>query len=131
MSWQLNDKEFTSVLSLPTSKRYTYFTKRVADWGELWSLYGADGWVLASDEAGRPTVPVWPHQRFAQECAVDNWDNTQPKSIDIHLWQTRWTPGMSQDNRMVAVFPLPTNKGIIVSPEKLKIDIDEALAELE
>jgi len=131
MSWELGDKEFAAVLSLTDRKRYDYFIKHVADWGEVWSLYGNDGWVLASDEAGRELIPIWPHSRYAAACADGIWSATQPKAIDIHDWQAIWIPGILNDKRMVAVFPLPNNKGIPLPPGELKHDLDEALSEIE
>jgi hypothetical protein len=40
MSWEVNDKEFESVLALSAGLRYEHFIKRSASHGELWGLHG-------------------------------------------------------------------------------------------
>jgi hypothetical protein len=131
MSWKINEKEAQSVISLPAESRYTYFVKRVADWAEVWSLAGDDGWVLAGDDEGHEVVPVWPHSTYAQQCAKDQWAGSQPKAIDLNAWLEKWTPGMERDGRLIAVFPTPENNGIVVDPSRLKMDLEEERQEME
>lgn len=127
MSWIMPDKEFENVLSLSASKRYAYFIKKVSDWKQIWSLRNQEGWVLAGDEQGNELVPVWPHERFASACAVSNWKECEPSLIELSVWLTRWIPGILNDRRLIAVFPTPSHRGIIVSPERLKLDLESEL----
>jgi len=128
MSWIMNDKEFESVISLNESERYTYFIKKVADWEEVWSLWSKDGWVLASDDSGHQHVPVWPHERFAAACILDEWAENEPRKIELSDWIERWIPGMIRDKRIVSVFPAPNGKSISVLPERLKDDLEEEIS---
>lgn len=128
MSWKMNDKEFQAVLLLPGKKRYEYFIKRVTDWEELWSLRDENGWVLMGDNEGNKLVPVWPHIRFAQANATGEWDGCSPKAIRLSMWLEYWIPGMLRDHRLVAVFPTPLNTGVVVSPERLRIDLEIELS---
>ncbi|MFQ6048379.1 MAG: DUF2750 domain-containing protein [Phycisphaerae bacterium] len=50
---------------------------------------------LASDDAGRKLVPVWPHEKFAVVCANGIWAGYQAKAIDLDAWLERWIPGIS------------------------------------
>jgi hypothetical protein len=43
MSWEVNDQEFKTVLSLSAPRRYDYLVKRSASHGELWGLRDDDG----------------------------------------------------------------------------------------
>lgn len=128
MTAPVNDKEFASVLNQTPQKRYKYFLSRVTDWGVLWSLKGADGWVVMADDQGREHLPVWPHPRYAEACASADWQGCEPAPIDIWEWLNTWLPGIKKDGRLVAVFPLPTGKGTSISPDELR---DHLLAELE
>ncbi|MBA3945262.1 MAG: DUF2750 domain-containing protein [Herpetosiphonaceae bacterium] len=124
------DQEFASVLGLSGKQRYSYFVKKVADWEHIWSLASEAGWVLAyADE--REVVPVWSHPRFAASCASDEWANHFPRSIPLTMWLERWTPGMVDDRRLVAVFPTPHDKGVVVSPNQLRDDIRDELLLIE
>ncbi len=67
----ISDAEFAAVCALPAAERYAHFVKQVADGEEVWSLRNADGWVLSGNEAGDELVPVWPHARYAEACAID------------------------------------------------------------
>lgn len=132
LTWQLNDQEFRTVVALPSPRRYAYAIKRLADWGEVWSLRNEDGWVLASDDSGHEAVPIWPHPRYAEASAVGEWIGTKPSPIEIHQFVDRWIPGMIRDSRLVTVFPaFPLMKGVVVAPERLKEDLQAELARME
>lgn len=131
MNYQLSDKELCAVIQLPDVRRYEYFVKRVADWEVLWSLKSDSGWVLAADDEGRQLVPVWPHAQFASACATSNWAGAVATPIDLRVWLERWTPGMTGDARYVAVFPVPSGKGVVVLPERLAQDLREERAQME
>jgi Protein of unknown function (DUF2750) len=131
MTWRMHDKEFESVLSLPGPRRYEYFVKRVADRGTLWSLGSDTGWALTSDDDGNEIVPVWPHERFAQAYASQEWQEKRPRSLELAEWMDKWLPGMMRDHRLVAVFPTPEGKGVVVTPERLRDDLEEELSRIE
>ena len=86
-----------------------------------------DGWVLMADEKEVELVPVWPHKQFADACA-DAKKQECATEISLDDWLKKWLPGMTKDGRLVAVFPVPSGKGVVVSPEELKTDL---LAECE
>lgn len=130
MTWNLNSKEFENVTHLAPEKRYEYFIKKVADWREVWSLWN-DGWALMGDKQYEEMVPVWPHPIFAEASATGEWLGYKPKRIDLEEWLTKWTHGMENDGRMVAVFPVVEGRTTTASPLKLKSDLDEELAKYE
>lgn len=131
MMWNVNDREFESVSTLPAEQRYAYFIKRVADWEQVWSLAAQHGWALAGDDDGHELVPVWPHERFAAVCAIDEWAGYEPRPIDLSTWLERWTPGLIRDRRLVAVFPTPGKKGICVDAAQLRDDLEQELSLIE
>jgi len=126
MTWTIDQKEFEKVLRARPEKRYDYFVWKVAEWGEVWSLW-SDGWVLMGTNQ-EEVVPVWPHPMFAAHTAVQEWVGYVPKKIALDDWLNKWTPGMEKDHRLVAVFPTRQGKTITVSPLSLKNDIEEELA---
>ena len=128
VAWEVNDREFESVLALPASHRYEYFIKRAASHGALWGLHGAEGWVIAEDEDGAKHFPVWPHPRFAEACADGPWVDESAHSIDVDEWVEAWTPQLIRDGLRVAVFQTPADEGSGVSPERLKRDLEQELS---
>ena len=130
MPWTPNDREIESVLGLATSDRYMHFVRKVADQQELWSLW-SDGWMLASDDAGRELIPVWPHQKYAAVCATGRWEGSAPKAIELKTWLERWIDGAKRDGRLFAVFPTPESRGAVVEPDRLSADIELELTRYE
>jgi hypothetical protein len=131
LGWHVSDEEFESVLSLAGSRRYEYFIKRAASHGEVWSLRGDGGWVLAEDDEGKRHFPVWPHARFAQACAEGPWAGEEPRAIDIDEWAEAWLPNLERDGMRVAVFQTPIDEGVSVPPERLKLDLEQELSQFE
>jgi hypothetical protein len=127
-AWEVNDREFESVLALAASRRYEYFIKRASSHGALWGLHGDDGWVMAEDADGVTHFPVWPHQRFAEACADGAWAGEPAQPIDIDEWVDAWIPQLIEEGFRVAVFQTPTDEGTGVSPERLKRDLERELS---
>lgn len=127
MAKEVGPKEVEHVLLLDGSRRYAYWIKQVADWQLVWGLY-SDGWALVADDEGHEAIPVWPHAAFAGACADGAWAGYAPREIELSAWMERWLPGMLADGKQVAVFPTPADKGVVVSPARLREDLE---AELE
>jgi phosphoribosylformylglycinamidine cyclo-ligase len=51
--------------------------------------------------------------------------------FDFDSWLERWTPGMEQDNTLVAVFPNMDEENIVVSPSELKTSLLEEMGDQE
>ena len=128
---KLNAQEMTGVLEADGPTRYAHFVKQVADWQQVWGLRASDGWVSVSDESGVPAFPVWPHADYARLLATDDWASASPTAIDVHDWVEEWLPNLSADGSLVAVFPTPLGKGVVVTPERLRDDIAHELSALE
>jgi hypothetical protein len=126
VAWQVGDEEFESVLALSANGRYEYFVKRAASHGEVWSLYTAEGWVVA-DAGGEPYLPVWPHPRFAETNAVEEWAGAEARAIDVDDFALAWTKSLEDDAMKIAVFPTPDAEGTSVSPARLRRDLEREL----
>lgn len=127
MAYKLTKEQFDNVMRLSADARYDYFVKKVADWGEIWSLADADGWVSLSAD-GEECFPVWPHPDYAASYAIEDWSNCKPKMITLDVWMDRWIAGLERDNTMVAIFPNEDEEGVVVSPAEIR---DSLLDELE
>ena len=131
MTWEMRDKEFEAVLNTPGPKRYLYTVKKVADFEEVWSLWSDNAWVLAADDAQHELVPIWPHPRFAAACATGVWSQSEPRMIELSTWLEKWIPGIGRDSRLIAVFPTASDKGVVVSSDRLKSDLEDEVSQYE
>ncbi len=127
--WEMHDKEFETVRSLPPAERYSYTIKRVADWEVLWCLTEGGEWALSADDEGNKLIPVWPHKRFAGACAEGEWDGYDLRPIELSTWMDRRVPGMQQEKRLISVFPVSTvqDRGIVARPDRFQEDLEAEL----
>ena len=130
MSYKVNKVELVAVSNLPAPQRYDYSIRKVGDWGEVWSVRDDNGWRLYADDLGTQLVPVWPAEAFAEACCTGDWQGCYPKSIPLADWLDRWVPGMMKDGRKVAVFPLPSDRGVLVEPDRTASDIRSVMEDL-
>jgi hypothetical protein len=128
MSYKMNPAQFEQVTGLPAQERYIHFVSKAADWQELWTLKGPNGFVMFGNDSNQECVPVWPHPDYAASLAKDSWSDCSPEQLNLESFMAKWIPGMIKDNRMVAVFPTPQEKGIVIDPQRLRDDLS---AELE
>lgn len=131
MSYEVNEKELANVVELPAESRYGYFLNKVVDWEELWSLHDESGWALCSGTNSVELIPVWPARMFAEICSQGEWAGFVPRAIKLSDWIEKWTPGMMSDQRSVAIFPTPFNKGVMMDPVKLLNAMQEMLRDIE
>lgn len=114
--YRLAAQEIAHLLQGDNAQRFEYFVHKVSDWGEVWSLKTANGWVLFGTNEGEQAAPFWPFREFAQQCAVAEWSEAFPESIDIGSFVERWLPGLARDGRLVAVFPNRSGESSAVRP---------------
>jgi hypothetical protein len=136
MPYKINEKHIESVSRLSGPERYAYALPRMADWEEVWSLKSKDGWVRMGDKQGRQFVPIWPHPRLAEVFADGEWKDHEARSIPLDEWMEKWIPGMERDGTLIAVFPVPKSSedksdAVVVSPARLKTDLEEELSKFE
>lgn len=123
--------EINSVLAQPSSTRYSYFVKRVADWGEVWSLSDLNGLVVYESSEGVKAAAFWPFKEFAECCAVDMWDKAAAESIELDHFLNELLLEMKEKGFQIAVFPDTSSQSILVDPVRLKYDIEDELDRLE
>lgn len=123
MGYVANEEEVAAVFGLAAPDRYSHFVRRVADWGEVWSVADDGGWRLLGDVDAGELVPVWPAEAFVQALCIGEWAGCRPRAIAMDDWLEKWTPGLERDGRKVAVLPTPDGRGVAIEPARLAADI--------
>lgn len=124
MSYEVNSREYELVSNLEASKRYSYFIKKVCDWGQIWTVRNNNGFVLLGDLNEKECFPVWPAKCYSQGLCCGDWQDCYPVVINIHDWFKKWITGLIRDGRLVAVFPTPSLESINVEPQRLLKDME-------
>ena len=96
-------------------QRLNYLLKQVNEQLKIWILTDEHGCViLKSDD--EDCVPIWPAEEFAAAWADGEWATCQPQAISLETWQSRWTPGLTDDEVSIAVFPNQFEEGVVLFP---------------
>jgi hypothetical protein len=128
VTYQINAQHFTNVSKLKAPERYDYFVKRVADWGEAWTLQRERGWVAGVDDDGTIHVPLWSHPLFAEMCMKDEWSKGTVISLNLDDLLDNVLPQLERDKQRISVMPLAERGGVSVDPNRLREDL---LSELD
>lgn len=118
----LHPKGIEAVSKLSAVQRYEYFIRKVADFYEVWGLFG-EGWAIAEDETGNALMPFWPQKEFAESCAIDEWKHDAATQIPLDDFLRVWLPSMRAKNIKPSIFW--NNKDAVV------LEIDALLVDLE
>ncbi len=130
MGYELGDREYEALLTTPAAKRYDHFVNRAADWGEVWLLKrGESDWAITRSDDGA-ALAVWPHRRYAEACAVGEWDDREPAMVDVDAFLDDFVPHLVDDDMAVTVFPRADGGGMVVAPRKLRSDLEAAISEI-
>ncbi|GHA26315.1 DUF2750 domain-containing protein [Oceanisphaera arctica] len=124
MSYTLTDADKAAVQTMRDDERFNHFISRVCEHDEIWILTDEHGCMMLTSDDDEDCIPVWPHAEYAKEWAVDDWSQCKPEAISLKVWQSRWVPGMEDDELMVAVFPTPDATGVVVEPRDVQEAID-------
>lgn len=123
MSMKINQKQIDAVLALPSEKRYEHFVKVIADWQDVWGLYG-DGWALAATDTGGTVFPMWPAREYAALCANKEWAGYVPESFPLDDLINELLPKLKRDGVIPGVFYTPLDKGVTPGIDQLLNDLN-------
>lgn len=123
------NQETEHILKLDNEKKYEYFIKKIAAYGEVWSLKDKDGWAsLGADD--KMYFPVWAKKEYADLCISDEWEGYESETIDVSDFAEMWIPGLKKDNIRITVM-WHKGKGIDVDWDTLLEDVETELEEYE
>ncbi len=123
----ITGQDFIELSKLQPEERCDYALSRMIEYGQLWGLYGENGWLLlqADDDA---CLPVFPHEEFAKAWEKDDFPDCEPKQIEFDAWLQQWLPGMEKNGTLVLVFPLSDDEeGIMLSAQEVTQYLQEEM----
>ena len=128
---KVSKKEIEVVSLLEVFERYKYFIKKVADWGNMYTLVGLEeNWSLSVIE-GHWLFPLWPYSDFAEQCKVDRWSDFLIKKITIDDFEETIIPLIENEGYLLNIFPTGLNTGFVVNLDEFIRDLSEELKNYE
>jgi hypothetical protein len=126
----LSAKQIEAVLRLPGPKRFEHFVKVVADTEAAWGLW-KNGWTLMSDDGGQSALPLLPAREYAQLLIEAVFPDHEARELSLEEVMAEVVPTLQESNILVAVFPTPSGKGVLVQPDELSDALQTELARYE
>lgn len=122
MSNPLDANLIATIQGYDSAKRLSYLLKEVTSQRQIWILTDEHGCVMLNTE-DEDCVPVWPNAEFAQSWATCEWENCKTESISLAKWQSRWTPGLADDDLAIVVFPNQDEEGLVLYPDEFDMEL--------
>ncbi|GAA0857258.1 DUF2750 domain-containing protein [Aliiglaciecola litoralis] len=128
---ELTSDEFVSLSKLQPEERFDYALEKIVENGELWGLFGENGWLLLQAEEDA-CLPIWPSESFAKAWEKDDFPDCKPKKISLDAWLNQWLPGMEQNKTLILVFPLNEDEeGIMLDAQEIRECFNEQITPSE
>jgi len=105
-------------------KRFKYLLEEVIKHREVWILVDEHGCMMLNTE-DEDCVPVWPNKEFAQHWITDDWQECKAEAISLNKWQSRWTPGLEEDELAIVVFPNQAEEGLVLFPNEFDFELSK------
>ncbi len=111
-------------LAMKPDQRLAETLKLISQNKQIWLLTDEHGCVMLNTDDEEDGVPIWPEAALAELWATDEWADCKPLSISLKDWMKKWQPGLTGDNLLVMVCPLPGEEGEVLLPEEFSEQLD-------
>lgn len=118
MRYQPSASETLEVESYSAQERLHYFLSRAIEAEEIWGLSNQAGWVMKEDN-NITTLPVWPYEIFAANCATSEWQNYSPGAVSLEHFVYKLLPIMIGQSIKVELLPTANCPGTLLDAGKL------------
>lgn len=110
--------EFKAMAGMTGQALMEYFVTRTAEAEEVWGLGDETGWLLRETNT-QTTLPVWPYQQLAGDCAVDDWQGQSCKSVSLEHFISHVLQVLIEQDIQVEIMPVESRRGYIMTPQQL------------
>jgi len=131
--YNVNEKEFLSVINLNIDKRIKYFKNMVCDQCVLWLSYDGCGNLIGNyDTDGNECIYVWPNEIYGLHFLnktkfKDKIAATNLKAINIYDFLREYIDELMGNGIFIMMFPTD-NGGALITAKDFKIMMDEELS---
>ncbi|MCE2594823.1 DUF2750 domain-containing protein [Motilimonas cestriensis] len=120
----LDPTQLANIEAYDVERRFQYLVKEAVKQEEIWILTDEHGCVMLNTD-DEDCVPVWPNKEFAEAWATGDWAHCKAEAIPLKTWQSRWTPGLEDDQLAVVIFPKTEEDGLVITPDELDFELSQ------
>lgn len=125
----MHEKKFENIMKLSNLERYEYLIRKVADFEEIYLIYGNLAEMYIANINGVDCPLVFPEKGFAEIFTSKNF-NSKVRKVDLYQFLD-WLGKDEEDSLKIAVFPDINNNASIVNASKLRADLLEECKQYE
>lgn len=108
----IDQEEIDALLAASALDRVEYCIEQIVEEDTLWVLGAAEGFTMFTQD-DQAVFPVWPYQEFAELLRTGD---EKPEAIALERFLQHYLPMFKEQQYKIAIMPLPTGKGVVVSP---------------
>ena len=105
---------------------YKAFIESMLQNNGIYALY-QDGFALCATPTGQKALAIWRHINLAKLVVKDNWANYQPMHLSFRDFIEKVLPHLNEEQTMVSLDLSPEGQNMLISPEKMLLDIKNYL----
>ncbi|PUZ27001.1 Protein of unknown function [Chitinophaga costaii] len=107
----IDQEEIDNLLAASALDRVEYCIEQIVEAAQVWVLGTESGFTMfTQDEQG--VFPVWPYAEFAELLRTGE---EKPEAIALERFLQHYLPHFKEQGYKIAIMPLPTGKGVVVS----------------
>ena len=118
MHFEPTTQEYAALQNMSGTALMEYFVIRVAEVEEVWGLGDDTGWVMRELD-DQTTLPVWPYQQLAGNCATGDWRGQVCKSVSLEHFISHILKLLIKNDIQIEIMPSETGTGHIMCPQQL------------
>lgn len=118
MHFEPTTQEYAALHDMSGMALMEYFIIRVVEVEEVWGLGDETGWVMR-ESGDQTTLPVWPYEQLAYNCAVGDWRGQVCKSVSLEHFISHILKLLINNGIQIEIMPNENAQGHIMDPQQL------------
>ncbi|HEY0273199.1 MAG TPA: DUF2750 domain-containing protein [Chitinophaga sp.] len=107
----IDQAEIDTLLAASAPDRVEYCIEQIVEEELVWVLGTESGFTMFTQEE-QGVFPVWPYAEFAELLRTGE---EKPEAIELERFLQHYLPYFKTQGYKIAIMPLPTGKGVVVS----------------
>lgn len=113
MALRLTEALANEWVTLDAELRQSSFFDYLPNTLAVWGAENEDGWVM-SIHKDVECLPLWSHEVLAKKWLASYRPAANPSKISLHVFKTRWLPGLEKNNVHIMVGASPILSEVLV-----------------
>lgn len=119
MKYTPYEDEYAAVPDMTEAELLEYFLYRVFETEEIWGLKESALQWLTHEVNGQLVQPLWPYKRYADEAAIEQWENFVPVAVSLEYFMEQTLNELAMNDIFIEIMPRKLATRCLISPHRL------------